>query len=303
MKRHSTSLSRRQSRLGYLFVLPFIVGLVLFVAVPFGRSVYFSFCELSITESGYSLVNVGLENYRRIFLVDPNFRQYIYYALRDMAINVPVSVIFAFFVASLLNTEFHGRAFARMVLFLPLIVSSGLVMDLLSGYTMQTLMSATSQNNSAGLSTAMVKLMNDMGIEASLTGFVAGLVERISDIMNMAAVPIIIFLAGLQSISPSLYEASYVEGATKWEVFWKISLPMVSPLILVCVVYSVIDSFTNVHNRVISIVHATNFERIKFGEGSAMAFSYMIIMGIILAIVCAVISRFVFYQDDRRESK
>lgn len=200
-------------------------------------------------------------------------------------------------MASLLNAKFVGRSVARVILFLPVIVSSGLVTKLLKGYTMETLTSATETAAGAGLSGAIVNLMNRMSLSPTLVGFISGSVDRISDILTMAAVPIIIFLAGLQSVSPSIFEASYIEGATKWEVFWKICLPMVSPLILVTIVYSVIDSFTNVSNPVISDIHSTIFESIKFGVGTAKALSYMLIMGIILAVVYKIVSRFVFYQD------
>ncbi len=291
------SLERRQRRWGMLFVLPFLIGLLFFVVIPFCRAVSFSFCNLSITESGYRLDFVGLENYRQIFLVDPNYREDLLFSLRDMAINVPICVLFAFFVASLLNTKFIGRSFSRVVLFLPVIVSSGMVQKLTDGYTMETLAAATESAAGAGLSGAIVNLMNSMSMNTSLVGFISDTVNRIADITAMSAVPIVIFLAGLQSISPSIFEASYIEGATKWEVFWKICLPMVSPLILVCIVYSVIDSFTNVSNPVISTVHSTMFENIKFGVGAAMALSYMAIMGIILLVVYTVVSRFVFYQD------
>lgn len=296
-KRRTASLERRQQRWGLMFVVPFLIGLLFFVAVPFVKAVSFSFCDLKIVESGYELNPVGLENYRRIFLIDPAFREDLFASLREMAVNVPVCVLFAFFVASLLNTKFRGRGFARVVLFLPVIISSGLVQKLTDGYTMSTLANATETTSGTDLASAIVNMMNDMALSPTLVNFIADTVNRIADITTMAAVPIVIFLAGLQSISPSIFEASYMEGATKWEVFWKICLPMVSPLILVTVVYSIIDSFTNVSNPVISTVHSTMFESIRFGVGSAMALSYMLIMGVILAIVYAVVSRFVFYQD------
>lgn len=297
MTKHRVTLESRQRRLGYAFIAPFIVGLLVFVLWPFFQSVTFSFCNLTMTDTGYQLEFVGLENYREIFLVNPQYRQYLLESLQDMAINVPVCVLFAFFVASLLNAKFVGRSVARVILFLPVIVSSGLVTKLLKGYTMETLTSATETAAGAGLSGAIVNLMNRMSLSPALVGFISGSVDRISDILTMAAVPIIIFLAGLQSVSPSIFEASYIEGATKWEVFWKICLPMVSPLILVTIVYSVIDSFTNVSNPVISDIHSTIFESIKFGVGTAKALSYMLIMGIILAVVYKIVSRFVFYQD------
>lgn len=296
MKR-GISLERRQKRLGYAFIAPFLIGLVVFILWPFIQSVVFSFCNLTITDTGYRLDFIGIENYRQIFMVDPKYRQYLLTSLGKMAIDVPVCVLFAFFVASLLNQKFGGRSAARVILFMPVIVSSGLVTKLIKGYTMETLSNSAETAAGSGLSGAIVNLMDSMNLNPTLVSFISSSVDRIADITTLAAVPIIIFLAGLQSISPSIFEASYIEGATKWEVFWKICLPMVSPLILVTVVYSVIDSFTNVSNAVISDIHSTMFENIKFGIGTAKALSYMIVMGLILAVVYKIISRFVFYQD------
>lgn len=294
----SVSLSEKQKRWGFVFVAPFLVGLAFFIIFPLIQAISFSFSELKITPGGFSLTNVGLENYNYIFFVSTEFRSNLLSSIGNMAINVPICTLFAFFMASLLNGKFHGRTFARMILFLPVITSSGIISRLLGGYTLQTLQNATTESTASGMSVAVVSLMNQMSLNQSLVNFISSTVERISDIVAISAVPIVVFLAGLQSISPSIFEAAYVEGATGWDVFWKISLPMISPLILVCVVYSVIDSFTNISNPVIESIHTTSFEKIKFGTGSAMAISYMIIMAVILLIVYKLISKFIVYQEN-----
>lgn len=292
------SLSEKQKRWGFVFVAPFLVGLVFFIIIPLVQAIVFSFSELKIMPDGFALTNVGLKNYNYIFFVSTEFRTNLLSSIGNMAINVPICTLFAFFMASLLNGKFHGRTLARMILFLPVITSSGIISQLLGGYTLQTLQNATTQSTASGMSVGIVSLLNQMSLNQSLVNFISSTVERISDIVAISAVPIVVFLAGLQSISPSIFEAAYVEGATGWDVFWKISLPMISPLILVCVVYSVIDSFTNISNPVIKSIHATSFEKIKFGTGSAMAISYMIIMGIILLIVYKLISKFIVYQEN-----
>ena len=294
----SVSLSEKQKRWGFVFVAPFLVGLAFFIIFPLIQAISFSFSELKITPGGFSLTNVGLENYNYIFFVSTEFRSNLLSSIGNMAINVPICTLFAFFMASLLNGKFHGRTFARMILFLPVITSSGIISRLLGGYTLQTLQNATTESTASGMSVAVVSLMNQMSLNQSLVNFISSTVERISDIVAISAVPIVVFLAGLQSISPSIFEAAHVEGATGWDVFWKISLPMISPLILVCVVYSVIDSFTNISNPVIESIHTTSFEKIKFGTGSAMAISYMIIMAVILLIVYKLISKFIVYQEN-----
>lgn len=291
------TLDERQKRFGYVFVAPFIVGLIIFIIIPLIQSIQFSFNELKITADGYELINVGLDNYKHIFLVDTEFRKDLLTSLSNMAVNVPVCVMFAFFMASLLNGKFRGRTIARVILFLPLITSSGVISELLQGEILKTLQNAAETANSSGLSNGIVSLMNQMSINQSLVNFISSTVERIADIVGLSAVPIVIFLAGLQSISPSIFEASYVEGATAWDVFWKISLPIISPLILVCIIYSVIDSFTNVANPIINSIQVTNFDKIKFGIGSSMAISYMLIMAVIIFIVYKLVSKFIVYQE------
>jgi ABC-type sugar transport system permease subunit len=106
----------------------------------------------------------------------------------------------------------------------------------------------------------------------------------------------LIFLAGLQSISPAIYESCEIDGATAWETFWKITFPMISPMILVNAVYTIIDSFTSESNSVMKFISAyynkTNGDVI----GSAMSWMYFLIVVIIVAVLAAIISAFVFYQ-------
>lgn len=301
-KRRNRSLEVKQRRMGYVFVAPLIVGMLAFVAFPVIQSLFFSFSKLNVVASGYRLDFLGIENYRYIFAVDPDFRTMVLGSLRDMLINVPVVILFSFFVASLLNQKFHGRSLVRAILFLPVIIASGVVESVDKADAFSSLLSSGAQTAGASavgeqLSEKLIVYLQQLNISPQITNFIIDTVSRVYDIAIMSAVPIIIFLAGLQSVSPSLFEASYIEGATKWEVFWKISLPMVSPLILVSVIYCVIDSFTNVSNPVISRIHSSAYDSLNFGLSSAMAWSYMLIILAVLGIVYKLVSRFIFYHE------
>ncbi len=300
--RRSRSLEVKQRRMGYVFVAPLMVGMLVFVAFPVIQSLIFSFSKLSVVASGYKLDFLGLENYRYIFAVDPEFRNTVLSSIGNMLINVVVVVLFSFFLASLLNQKFRGRSIVRAILFLPVIIASGVVESVDQGDQFSSLLSAGTQacgSSAVGeqLSEKLIEYLQQLNIGPQITDFVIDTVSRVYDITVMSAVPIIIFLAGLQSVSPSLFEASYMEGATKWEVFWKISLPMVSPLILVAVIYCIIDSFTNVSNPVISRIHSLAYDSLNFGQSSAMAWSYMLIILAILGIVYKLISRYIFYHE------
>lgn len=300
--RRSRSLEVKQRRMGYVFVAPLIVGMLAFVAFPVIQSLFFSFSKLNVVASGYRLDFQGIENYKYIFAVDPDFRTMVIGSLRDMLINVPVVVLFSFFVASLLNQKFRGRSVVRAILFLPVIIASGVVESVDKGDQFSALITSGSQAAGASavgeqLSEKLILYLQQLNISPQITNFIIDTVSRVYDITIMSAVPIIIFLAGLQSVSPSLFEASYIEGATKWEVFWKISLPMVSPLILVAVIYCIIDSFTNVSNPVISRIHSSAYDSLNFGLSSAMAWSYMLIILVVLGIVYKLVSRYIFYHE------
>ena len=301
-RRRSRSLEVKQRRMGYVFVAPLIVGMLAFVAFPVIQSLFFSFSKLNVVASGYKLDFLGIENYRYIFAVDPDFRTMVIRSLRDMLINIPVVILFSFFVASLLNQKFHGRSLVRAILFLPVIIASGVVESVDKADAFSSMISSGSQAAGTAavgeqLSEKLILYLQQLNISPQITNFIIDTVSRVYDIAIMSAVPIIIFLAGLQSVSPSLFEASYIEGATKWEVFWKISLPMVSPLILVAVIYCIIDSFTNVSNPVISRIHSSAYDSLNFGLSSAMAWSYMLIILVVLAIVYKLVSRFIFYHE------
>ena len=297
MKNKRLSLEAKRVKVGYLFTLPFIIGAAVAIVYPIIVSVIYSFADITANASGYNIKFVGLGNYNNIFNIDPTFKRILLNTLKSTALNVPVVIIFSFFLASVLNTEFKGRGMARTVLFLPMILNSNLVKSILSGDAVMGSVTEKSSADTAQISGAFEGFLSKLDIGTGVTDLLVSSVDNITNILAMSVIPIIIMLAGLQSVSKSVYEASYVEGATKWEVFWKISLPIVSPMILVSVIYCIIDSFTSVDNAVIEKVKAVSFTGLEFGFGSAMAWSYLLIVLAIVALVYLAVNRFVSYSD------
>lgn len=297
MKNKRLSLEAKRVKVGYLFTLPFIIGAAVAIVYPIIVSVIYSFADITANASGYNIKFVGLGNYNNIFNIDPTFKRILLNTLKSTALNVPVVIIFSFFLASVLNTEFKGRGMARTVLFLPMIFNSNLVKSILSGDAVMGSVTEKSSADTAQISGAFEGFLSKLDIGTGVTDLLVSSVDNITNILAMSVIPIIIMLAGLQSVSKSVYEASYVEGATKWEVFWKISLPIVSPMILVSVIYCIIDSFTSVDNAVIEKVKAVSFTDLEFGLGSAMAWSYLLIVLAIVALVYLAVNRFVSYSD------
>jgi ABC-type sugar transport system permease subunit len=298
------SLLGREALAGLGFALPFLIGFFFIFLPMIVKSISYSFSNMDVQAGGYVLTPAaknGLEHYIRALTIDPDFNRMLLRAILDMFTKVPLVIIFSFFMANLLNQKFHGRAVARSILFLPVILTSGVILGLESS---DLLVSTLSPAELSG--TDFSTIMNVSGLLLEYTDlppsaikFLASAVNGIYGIIIASGVQILIFLAGLQSISPSLYEASSMEGATAWESFWKITFPMISPLILVNSIYTIIDAFTSENNEIMKDIKNTIFRDVKYGFGSAMAWIYFVCIGIILLVVGGIISKFVFYNDER----
>ena len=304
-KRKVASLDRKKARAGWVFVLPFVIGFVLVYLPIIWNSIYMSFHSLHIvTGGGFTLEFVGLENYENALFKDPGFVQTLVTGLGELAFDIPAILIFSLFMAVLLNQKMAGRAVFRAIFFIPVILSTG-IMEAIEGQNiLGTMMEGTesidgSQTSAANQIVSVMdieRLFSSMKMGTGLIEVVVKIVNEIYDIVNRSGVQMLIFLAGLQSISPAIYEACRIDGCTAWETFWKITFPMISPMILVNAVYTIIDSFTTNSNSVMAYINSVY----QGSEGqvlsSAMAWMYFIIVMLILAAVVGIFSAFVFYQ-------
>lgn len=280
-----------------MFALPFVIGFCAFFLYPLVQSVVFSLNDMEILPSGYALSFTGLANYRDALFRHDTYVRTFTETISAMLINVPLILMFSFFIATLLNQEFKGRLIARVVFFLPVILSSGVVLTWeRTDFMMVALQSAegegTLMNNPEILS-----FLYDLALPMELVDYIVAALNRLPDIIRSSGVQILIFLAGLQSIPSALYEASSIEGATSWESFWKITFPMMSPLILTNVVYTVVYTLTTADNPLIGMIRDTAFGGMGFGVSSAMSWMYFLSIFVILAIAVGVLSRWVFYQE------
>lgn len=297
------TLKGKDARAGYLFILPFLIGFFgLFLSMLF-QSISFSFSNMDVTQDGYVLTKAaknGLEHYIRAFTIDPEFNLKLGKAIAKMCTTVPLIIIFSFFAANILNAKFKGRAIARSIFFFPVILTSGIILGIEQSDLLLSTMNGDVMASSEDIEST-VGVIRFLGEYTSLPKnvifYLSNAVTGIYDIVIASGVQILVFLAGLQSISPSLYEASNMEGATGWENFWKITFPMISPLILVNSLYTIIDSFTSAGNEMMTTINTAIFTDVKYGYGSAMAWIYFLAIAFILVIVGGIISRHVFYYD------
>ncbi len=305
-KKRSRSLDVQKSRMGWLFIAPFLIGFLLIYLPMIVESIRFSFSELSIqAEGGFRLINVGWENYSYALLTDTEFVSTLGGSLLDLLFDVPAIVIFSLFMAVLLNQKMRGRAIFRAIFFIPVIVSTGIIesIDLqntLAANMEQISGSETGLEGGSGSEILSVmdvtSLFKGMQIGAGVVTYVVTLVNDVYNIVNKSGVQMLIFLAGLQSISPAIYESCYMDGASPWETFWKITFPMISPMILVNAVYTIIDSFTSQSNSIMTYISKVYKSTGGMVRATAMSWMYFLIVVLALALVSGVLSAYVFYQ-------
>lgn len=280
-----------------VYVLPWLIGFSLFFLIPLINSLRYSLSTVQSTEEGLTVEFIGLANYIEALTVNTNFNRALTESILNMVVNVPLIVIFSLFLAVLLNQHFFGRSAARAIFFLPVILASGVIASLETN----SLIEAVNAENQGGrflnaLGTfELERMMVRAGVSDWIVTYLTGAVDRIYEIVSKSGVQLLIFLAGIQTISPQLYEASKIEGATGYEAFWKITFPMVSPLILVNVIYTVIDSFAS--NSTTTLIRTTGFSSFNFGLSSAMAWIYFLAVALILTVSSYIISKRVFYYD------
>ena len=304
-KRKVASLDKKKARAGWVFVLPFVIGFVLVYLPIIWNSIFMSFHSLHIvTGGGYTLEFVGLENYSDALFEDPLFVQTLVQGLKELAFDVPAILIFSLFMAVLLNQKMAGRAVFRAIFFIPVILSTGIMESIEGQNILGTMMEGSDSIDGSEQSAAseivsvmdIERLFYSMKIGKELVEYVVKMINEIYDIVNRSGVQMLIFLAGLQSISPAIYEACRIDGCTSWETFWKITFPMISPMILVNAVYTIIDSFTTDSNSVMKYINQIYQGSDGQVLSSAMAWMYFLIVMLILAAVAGIFSAFVFYQ-------
>ena len=303
------SLDKRKARGGWFFVLPFIIGFIIIYLPIIIDSIKFSFVETAMDKTGAQILTpVGWANYHQALFVDSSFVQTLLKGLQNMVLDIPMILIFSLFMAVLLNQKMAGRAAFRAIFFIPVIISTGIVEAVQSkGSAMNDYMGDTSGIDDGSGQSAASDIVSVMDFEALFSGMVVGqgLVEyvvnainNIFNIVNRSGVQMLIFLSGLQSISPAIYESVQIDGASAWETFWKITFPMISPMILVNAVYTIIDSFTTSKNVVMSYITGIYNNPANGGQvvASAMSWMYFLVVIGIIAIVAGLLSAYTFYQ-------
>ena len=271
-------LEKREARVGWAFVSPWIIGLIAFTLYPLAVSFRYMFYNIRITPLGTNFKYLGLGNFTQIYREDFEFFEEIIKYLWQTAVEVPILVVFALIIAIMLNGKIKCKGFFRLIFFLPVIIVSGPVMNMLVSEGAATIPAMNTQ--------AIVSAFS-LVFPEKLAMNIGEIFENMIMVLWYSGVQILIFLSALQKIDASLYEAAKIDGGSGWECFWKITLPTIKPMILINTVYSIIFMSGNEQNQLIVMIKNGMFSGTKekgYGYASAMAWAYTVVISLLVAV-------------------
>ena len=289
------SYETKRKLLGFTFLIPYLLGFLMFFAVPLGQTIYYSFQKIDIPDAGgMSFTFLGLENYVNLFLskfstIDESHAMYrvLLDENTNMLINMPLITLLALFLALLANRQFKGRAIVRMIFFLPIILGLDVVTEML------TISTGSEMVQSGGLFAEgiVARLLRQyLAIPLTYLNPILDFVENIFSVIARSGVQTLVFLAALQSISPSMYEVAKIEGATAYETFWKVTIPSIMHIVMFVVIYTIIDIFltSQIATEVYNFGFGYNGKPGDIGVASALSVVYIINVLLVLGLTLLV---------------
>lgn len=284
---------------GIIFITPWLLGMLLFFIPSVLKTIGWSFNEITISGGIISSKFKGFENFSYLFtgyVVDVSsiFSTQLLFFVQNLIIDLPIIIIFSIIIAVLLNKEFKGHVLIKAIFFIPVIYNIALITATMSSGFGTFI--EDSLSSSAGFLDKTVDFLMQIGIGESIVTFVVSAVDRIFTIVNRSGIQILIFIAAIQSIPTHLYEAAEVEGATKYESFWKITIPMITPMILTAAIFTVVDSFSSAPIFRFLQDATTNG---NYGLAAAISVTYFVINVAIIGFIYLLFKGRVFYHDEK----
>jgi ABC-type sugar transport system permease subunit len=274
-KKKGLTIKTQNSLTGLAFLMPWIVGLMVFTVFPIAYSLWMSLCRMNFTSTGLESAFIGTQWYQEIFTADAKFIPALISTVQFIAFSTPMILVSSIILALLLNSIKKGKGFFRALFFFPVVVVSGPVMSKLIGNDATMLVQAA-----------------DYGVYQIIEGLpelisvpLLYIFDNVVLILWYSGVQILIILAGLQKISPTIYEAAAIDGASSWQVFWKITFPHLRPTILLCGIYTVVDLACMAGNDVVKLVN-NNMTRIDapYSYSAAISWLYALVVLILLGV-------------------
>ncbi len=298
----SKSLDSLQKQTAYLFVAPFLAGFLLLFLPMIAKTVFFAFNNIKLSGDGYTTTFVGIDNFYQATMVNPDFKGQLILALRTLATELPTVLVLSLFVAVILNMNFKGVTAVKAIFFVPVLLATGIVLKVeQSSGILTQLQEITSVTTGTDIDmaqfTAITSLLERINLSPQIMDVIVSAANGIYNVLNSCGVQIFIFLAGLQTIPTALHEAASVEGCTAWEFFWKVTLPILSPIILVNAFYTVVDIFTKPTNTFFNFTDRVAFYDNNFGVATAMNVIYLVVVALILFLVWFAFRKKIYYEN------
>jgi len=277
-------LKKKNSKYGYVFTSPLMIGFFLVFIVILFNSALYSFN--SVDTSRNLLTPVGLDNYNYALRIDPTYARSVLNQAAQLLPNLFITIIFSMVIANILNQKMRSRAFFRAVFFVPVILATGIIAYAdVSNYLMDTMKTGSIDVGDvsgqggffAGMN-VMRSILGSVSNNQDIAAFISSASSGVYNVITKSGVQILLFLASIQSISPSIYEAATIEGASSWECFWKVTFPMLTPAIIVNSLYTIIDALVNADNPIMTSIYNRAFGAASFGIAGAMAWFYFAVV-------------------------
>lgn len=289
-KAKQRSIEQLKERYAYMFISPWIIGMIVFFLFPIFHSIYLSFAKMSIGTEGVATEFVSTANYYKILVTEPDYLDNVLLALKNLFISVPFILVVSMVLALLLNGSYKGRIFYRGLYFLPVIIASGTVLQLF-------LTAGSSNATQAAVSDAagfdlidFDAVLSGLNLPSFIEEYISLALGEIFMLVWQSGIQTILIIAGLQSIPDLHYEVARVEGANAWETFWFVTFPQLIRTMVLVVIFSIIEVCAANTNDVISAAYR-KFNDIEYGVGSAMLWFYYIFVAAIMLIIFFVYQR------------
>jgi len=285
------SLKKQRAIAGIVFSSPFIIGLII-LFIPSLISLFrFSFNDIKVLVggNGYEMKFAGFDYYSEALFKDAKFNRMLVETIGSMLVQTPIILIFSLFAASLLNQEFKGRLFARIVFFIPVIVSTGIIAYIDNNWVSAMTVNKLDNVLATGEGFGLEMILSQIDIGKGVFDVVISAADGLNEIIRSSGMQIFIFLAAFQEVPHSLYEAAKVEGCSAWECFWKITIPSVAPQIIICGVYTLIDVYTATDTEIYTYIEEFAFVSNQQSLASAMNVLYLLMVGIVILLGAGVI--------------
>ncbi len=289
------TIEQRRNSVAYGFLLPWIIGVIAFFIVPFFEALYQMFFTMTIEETGVTYEYVGFRVFKDVLFDNSAHIRMLLGSIGNSLRDAILIVVFSLIVAVLLNKPFPGRGFCRALMALPIIVSSGVLMQVFKG---DLLLSSVESGAEATIFQGAVieDTLIKMGMPIKAVEFIGTSVSAILDLIWQSGIQILLFVGGMQSIPSTYYEVCSVEGATPWQSFWRVTFPMLSPFLILNFIYALIDSFTLPTNAVIGEINEY-FHNVMYSQATVLSMAYFLLVLIVVGISSLIISKRIFYIE------